>query len=95
LPDCISHWYSFQPLPVTETEALAIEQEITVSLSGLGAGAHTARIDTLKANSTRATNPITHPERIAPVQSIASIKGELVQHVMPAYSIQVVPIDMK
>ena len=38
------------------------EQPVTISLNGLGAGAHTARIDTLKANTIWATNTITHPE---------------------------------
>ena len=68
---------------------------MTIALNGLGAGSHTARIDTLKANTTWATNTITHPERIVPVKSTMSIKGERVQHVMPAYSIQVVQIDLK
>jgi alpha-L-arabinofuranosidase len=49
----------------------------------------------MKANNTWATNTITHPERIVPVKSTASIKGERVAHVMPAYSIQVVQIDLK
>ena len=50
-------------------------------------GAHTAHIDTLKANTTWATNTITQPERIVPVKSTASLKGEPLQHVMPGYSI--------
>ncbi len=70
-------------------------QPVALALNGLGAGPHTARIDTLKANSTWATNTITHPERIVPVKSTASITGGRVQHVMPAYTIQVVQIDLK
>ena len=70
-------------------------QPVTISLNGLGAGTHTARIDTLKANTTWATNTITHPDRIVPVRSTASVKGERVQHVMPGYAIQVLEIDLK
>ena len=52
-----------------------------IALNGAGAGTHAARIDTLKANTTWATNTITHPERIVPVKSTTSIKGERMQHV--------------
>lgn len=75
--------------------ASSVEQPVAIALSGLGAGTHATRIDTMKANNTWATNTIAHPERIVPVKSTTSIKGERVQHVMPAYSIQVVQIDLK
>jgi alpha-L-arabinofuranosidase len=75
--------------------AASTERPISIALNGLGAGAHTVRIDTLRANTTWATNTITHPERIVPVRSTAAIKGERMQHVMPAYSIQVVELDRK
>ena len=68
---------------------------VTISLNGLGAGTHTVRIDTLKANTTWATNTIAHPDRIVPVRSTASVKGERVQHVMPGYAIQTLEIDLK
>ena len=55
--------------------ASSVEQPVMIAMNGLGAGTHTARIDTLKANSTLATNSITHPERIVPVKSTMSIKG--------------------
>jgi alpha-L-arabinofuranosidase len=70
-------------------------QPITIALNGLGAGTHRAHIDTLKANTTWATNTITQPERIVPVRSTAAIKGERLQHVMPGYAIQVVEVDLK
>jgi alpha-N-arabinofuranosidase len=75
--------------------ATSTEQPIAIALNGLGMGAHTAKIDTMKANNIWATNSITHPERIVPVRSTASVKGESMQHVMPAYSIQVVELDLK
>jgi alpha-N-arabinofuranosidase len=75
--------------------ASSTEQTINLSLSGLGASSHTARIQTLKANTTWATNTITQPERIVPVRSTASIQGERLHHAMPGYSIQVVELDLK
>ena len=71
------------------------EQALSISLSGLGAGTRTGHIETLKASTTWATNSITHPDRIVPVKSAVSIKGERLQHVIPGYSIQVVQIGLK
>jgi len=50
--------------------------------------------DTLKANTIRATNTITHPDRIVPVCSKLAVKGERLEHVLPAHSIQVLEIDL-
>lgn len=75
--------------------ATSTELPLDIALSGLGASTHTGRIDTLKANTTWATNTIAHPERIVPVRSAAAIQGEHLRHVMPAYSIQVVELDLK
>jgi alpha-N-arabinofuranosidase len=75
--------------------ASSTEQPVSIALNGIGAGRHTAHIETLKANTTWAANTITHPERIVPVKSTAAIKGERLQHVMPGYAIQVLQIDLK
>jgi alpha-N-arabinofuranosidase len=75
--------------------ASSTEQTLNLALNGLGAASRTARIQTLKANTTWATNTITQPERIVPVKSTTSIQGERLRHVMPAYSIQVVEVDLK
>jgi hypothetical protein len=40
-------------------------------------------LDTLKANTIRATNTITHPDRIVPVCSKLAVKGERLEHVLP------------
>src|SRR3954462_8632066 len=69
--------------------ASSTEQPLSIAFNGAGPGAHPARIDTLKGNSVWATNSILYPERILPVKSTASVKGERMKHVMPAYSIQV------
>jgi len=75
--------------------ASSTEQTVILNLQGLGAARRTARVQTLKANTTWATNTIANPERIVPVKSTASIQGERVQHLMPGYSIQVVGLDLK
>jgi len=75
--------------------ASSTDQPVSVALNGLGAGAHTARIQTLKANTTWATNTIIEPGRIVPVKSTTSIKGERIEQVMPRYAIQVVEIDLR
>ncbi len=75
--------------------ASSTEQTLSLALNGLGAANRTARIQTLKANTTWATNTITHPERIVPVRSTAPVHGERLQHVMPGYSIQVVELDLR
>lgn len=75
--------------------ASSAEQPLTLSLSGIGPGARMARVDTLKAATTWATNTISQPSRIVPVKSTVAVKGERIQHVMPGYSIQVVQLDLK
>lgn len=71
------------------------EQPVSISLKGLGAVTHTARVDTMKANTTWATNTITHPNRIVPAKSTTTIQGERVQQVVPGYTIEVIQIDLK
>ena len=75
--------------------AASTPQPVTITLAGLGTGTHTAQVDTLKANTTWATNTITNPNRVVPVRSKLTLKGERVEHVLPPYTIQVVEIDLK
>ena len=75
--------------------ASSSEQAINLTLNGLAASSSTARLQTLKANTTWATNSIAQPERIVPVKSTTAIQGERLRHVMPGYSIQVLEIDLK
>jgi alpha-L-arabinofuranosidase len=49
----------------------------------------------MKANTTWATNTITQPDRIVPVKSITNIEGERKQLSLPAYTIQVIEIELK
>jgi alpha-L-arabinofuranosidase len=75
--------------------ASSAEQPLAITLDGIGTAAHTAHVEALKANTTWATNTITHPERIVPATSALTIKGGRIQYVMPGYSIQVLEVDLK
>src|SRR5580698_5272613 len=75
--------------------ANSVEEPVTITLSGLGAAAHTARVSTLRANTTWATNSIADPKRVVPVSSTLSISGERIPYVAPAYSIQVLEINLR
>ena len=70
-------------------------QAMTLTLRGLGAAAHVARVSTLHANTTWATNTIQDPKRIVPVNSTLNLKGERTPYVVPAYSIQLLEVDLK
>ncbi|MBI4906713.1 MAG: alpha-N-arabinofuranosidase [Acidobacteria bacterium] len=73
----------------------SLPQPVTLDLKGLSNGAHKARIQTLKADSLRATNTIAHPERVVPVTSNMTVNSQRVEHTMPGYSIQVVDLELK
>ena len=75
--------------------ASSTAQTLSIQLNGLGAGAHAAQVETLRANTTWATNSITEPTRIVPVRSKLTVTGETLQHTLPAYSIQVMEIEFK
>lgn len=70
-------------------------QPVAITLEGLGEGTRKATLDTLKANSTWATNTIAAPDRIMPVRSTLNVEGERLEQVLPPYSIQVVAISLQ
>jgi alpha-N-arabinofuranosidase len=72
--------------------AASTDQPVTITVSGLGGGTHSGRLDTMKANTIWATNTITHPDRVVPVRSKVIVKGERLEHVVPPHSIQVLEI---
>ena len=75
--------------------ASSAPQTVKIALNGAGTGTHAAHVQTMKANTTWATNTITQPERIVPVKSTTSIKGERMQHSMTAFTVQVMQIELK
>jgi alpha-L-arabinofuranosidase len=82
-------------LCVKLVNASSAPQAVNIALNGAGTGTHAAHLQTMKANTPWATNTIAQPERIVPLKSTTSIKGERMQHTMPAYSIQVMQIELK
>jgi alpha-N-arabinofuranosidase len=74
--------------------ASSMEQPLTISLSGAAAGARAARASTLHGNTTWATNTIQDPKRIVPIDSTLDVKGGRITQTMPAYSIQVLEVDL-
>ncbi len=75
--------------------ASSTPQTVSLQLKGLGAGAHTAQVQTLRANTTWATNSITDPTRIVPVRSKLTVNGEALQHTLPPYTVEVVEIPLR
>jgi alpha-N-arabinofuranosidase len=75
--------------------ATSTEQSVSITLRGIGTIAHTARVNTLHANSTWATNTIKDGKRIVPVGSTLNFNGERIPYVAPPYSIQVLEVDLK
>ena len=75
--------------------ASSAPQAVSIELKGLGAGAHAASVETLRANTTWATNSITDPTRIVPVRSKVTVNGGKLQHTLPPYTVQVLEIGLK
>jgi len=75
--------------------AASTPQPVSITLKGITEASHAARIETLKANTTWATNTITDSKRIVPVTSSANFKGGRLENVLPGYSIQVMELDLK
>jgi alpha-N-arabinofuranosidase len=71
------------------------EQPLEITLKGLGAGAHEAKMISLHAATFEATNSITEPTAIHPVDSTLRFTGAELKHTVPAYTIEVVDVVVK
>ena len=69
-------------------------QPVDVAIDGAKL-AEKAKLLTLSGGSTQATNSITDPKHIVPVKSALAVSAGRVRHTMPAYSIEVVELDVK
>jgi alpha-N-arabinofuranosidase len=67
-------------------------QPLAIALEGLGAGAHSAKTTTLHAATFQATNSITQPDTIHPVEGSLQFTGSKLRHSVPPYTIEVVEI---
>jgi alpha-L-arabinofuranosidase len=75
--------------------ATTVDQPLEIALKGLGAGAHEAKVISLHGATFQATNTITDPTAIHPVDSTLRFSGAVVKHTVPAYTIEVVDIPVK
>jgi alpha-N-arabinofuranosidase len=71
------------------------QQIVNITLRGLGSFAHLARVSTLHANTTWATNTIKDGKGILPVNTTLNFNGERIPFVAQAYSIQVLEVNLK
>ncbi|MGA8043520.1 MAG: alpha-L-arabinofuranosidase C-terminal domain-containing protein, partial [Terracidiphilus sp.] len=71
--------------------ASSVAQPVTIDLSGAKV-ASTAKLVSLSAPDTQATNSIDDPERIIPVGSTVQVSSQF-SHTLPPFSIQVVQLD--
>ncbi len=67
----------------------SISQPVDLDLSGVKLAA-TAKLVTLSAKDTQATNSIDHPQLVIPVESVVHPLSGHLHHLMPGYSIQVI-----
>jgi alpha-N-arabinofuranosidase len=69
-------------------------QPLTINLNGTS-GARTAKIEALHAASFEATNSITNPNSIRPVESVTAVTAGAWQHSVPAFTIQVIDVPLQ
>ena len=68
---------------------------LSVMLTGIGAGAHVAKTKSLHGASYEATNSITAPEFIKPVEGTLRFTGKEMTETLPALTIEVVDVPLK
>jgi alpha-L-arabinofuranosidase len=71
--------------------ASSIDQPLSINLGGVQ-GAHTATLSSLHGATFDATNSISDPDAIRPVDSIVSVPGGRWSHTVPALSIEVIDL---
>ncbi|HEY0794346.1 MAG TPA: alpha-L-arabinofuranosidase C-terminal domain-containing protein [Acidisarcina sp.] len=67
-------------------------QTVDLKFDGATLGT-TAKLETLSAHSTQATNTLDRPTNVVPIETTVHNVGSEVHHTMPAYSIQVMVLD--
>ena len=73
----------------------SVPQQLKIVLDEAGSVKPTAKLVTLSAPSTAATNSITDPKRVVPVESTVKGVGKEFTRTVPAYSIQVLDIPVQ
>ncbi|WP_263383488.1 alpha-L-arabinofuranosidase C-terminal domain-containing protein [Granulicella arctica] len=75
--------------------ASSTPQPVSVDLSGAGSIDKTGTLISLTGTNLAETNTLTAPKRIAPVKSSLKVAGPKFDHVVPAYSVQVLVLKTK
>jgi alpha-N-arabinofuranosidase len=70
-------------------------QPLKIALDGVGQVKSTAKLVTLTAGSTEATNSITDPRRVVPVETTAKGVAKEFSATLPGYSIEVMAIEAR
>jgi alpha-N-arabinofuranosidase len=74
--------------------ASSTPQPVEIDFSGVKL-APTGKLVSLSARSTQATNSLSKPEEIVPMESVLSGVGSHLKHTLPGYAIQVLQLDEK
>ncbi len=69
-------------------------QTLDIHFSGAHLAAQ-ARVTTLAAHDTQATNTIDHPDAIVPVESTLAVSGDNLHYDVPGYAIQVLQFELR
>jgi alpha-N-arabinofuranosidase len=75
--------------------ATTLAQPMAISLKGLRPGAHVAKVFSLHGASFAATNSITTPTAIKPIESTLRFVGAEMKSTVPALTIEVVDVELK
>jgi alpha-L-arabinofuranosidase len=73
--------------------AASTPQPVTIDLQGAKLAA-TAKLVSLSAHDTQATNTLEHPDQVVPVNSVLPVSSHF-QHTLPGYSIQVLEFQQQ
>ncbi|QMV20313.1 alpha-N-arabinofuranosidase [Granulicella sp. 5B5] len=82
-------------LYVKLVNASSAPEALALDLKGLGTGAHVAKTTTMHAASFEATNSITDPERIHPMNGEARFTGAKLERTLAPYTIEVMEIPLQ
>jgi alpha-N-arabinofuranosidase len=74
--------------------AASTPQTVDIELEGAKIAAG-AKLTTLSAKDTQATNSIDHPDFLKPIDSTVTLTGSRLHHTMPQYSIQVLEFNQQ
>jgi alpha-N-arabinofuranosidase len=74
--------------------ATTTSQPLAIALHGLGSGAHSASVVALHGATFQATNSITEPKQIIPVESAIHFNSTTLKHTVPAMAIEVLDVPL-